>query len=238
MDTIAIIPARGDSKGIPRKNIINFCGYPLLAWTVACAQRCPQIKRVYVSTDDAEIASVTRKLGADVIERPAEFSTDTADSESALLHALDHIEANDSKRIDAIVFLQATSPLREPIEIERALKKFEAEALDSLFSAAELEDMLLWCEKTGELSSWNYDYAKRKRRQDASAEGRQFVETGSFYITKPDILRKNHNRLGGRIGLWKVPFWKSFEIDSIEGLALCELLMKVHKLDLAVPKIK
>lgn len=236
METVAIIPARGDSKGVPKKNIIPFCGHPLLAWSIGSARRCGQITRVYVSTDCPEISAVAQKYGAVVIKRPSELSTDTATSESAVLHALDEIETTHKLGVAAVVFLQATSPLREASELDGALNRFRRENFDSLFSAAQLEDMLIWREQAGTLESWNYDYLNRKRRQDAS--GRQFVETGSFYISKPALLRKEGNRLGGRIGLWELPFWKSFEVDSVEGLALCELLMKAHKLDLATPRLE
>jgi len=236
MQTVAIIPARGDSKGIPRKNLIPFCGHPLLAWSITCARRCEQIARVYVSTDSTEISAVAQKYGAVAIKRPPELSIDTATSESALLHVLGEIENKHDTAVDAVAFLQATSPLRETSELDGALTKFHTESLDSLFSAAELEDMLIWRDQTGTLESWNYDYRNRKRRQEAM--GRQFVETGSFYITKSALLRKERNRLGGRIGLWELPFWKSFEIDSVEDLALCELLMKAYKLNLPGPKVE
>jgi len=236
MYAVAIIPARGGSKGIPKKNIIDFCGQPLLAWTIACCRRCGLINGVFVSTDDPEIAAVAKRYGAEVIVRPAELSTDTADSESALIHALGSIESRSRTPVDAVVFLQATSPLREPAELDGALAKFKAEKLDSLFSAAELEDMLIWREEAGRFQSWNYDFQNRKRRQEAGSEGRQFVETGSFYISTPRLLREKHNRLGGVIGIWPVPFWKSFEIDSQEGLRLCEQLMKTHHLHQSSPQ--
>lgn len=236
MHVVAIIPARGGSKGIPKKNLVDFCGQPLLAWTIACCRRSRLIKEVFVSTDDSEIAAVAKRYGAEVVARPAELSTDTADSESALIHALDFIESNRRERVDAVVFLQATSPLREPAELDGALAKFKAEKLDSLFSAAELEDMLIWREEAGRFHSWNYDFQNRKRRQEAGNEGRQFIETGSFYICTPRLLREKHNRLGGVIGIWPVPFWKSFEIDSQEGLRLCELLMKTYHLHQPSPQ--
>ena len=236
MHVVAIIPARGGSKGIPKKNLVDFCGQPLLAWTIACCRRSRLIKEVFVSTDDSEIAAVAKRYGAEVVVRPPELSTDTADSESALIHALDFIESNRKERVDAVVFLQATSPLREPAELDGALAKFKAEKLDSLFSAAELEDMLIWREEAGRFQSWNYDFQNRKRRQEAGNEGRQFVETGSFYISTPRLLREKHNRLGGVIGIWPVPFWKSFEIDSQEGLRLCEQLMKTYHLHQPSPQ--
>jgi N-acylneuraminate cytidylyltransferase len=236
MHVVAIIPARGGSKGIPKKNLVNFCGQPLLAWTIACCRRCQAIKGVFVSTDDSEIAAVAKRYGAEVVVRPPELSTDTADSESALIHALDFIESNKRERVDAVVFLQATSPLREPAELDGALAKFKAEKLDSLFSAAELEDMLIWREEAGRFQSWNYDFQNRKRRQDAVREGRQYVETGSFYVSTSRLLREKHNRLGGVIGIWPVPFWKSFEIDSQAGLRLCEQLMKTYHLHQSSPQ--
>jgi CMP-N,N'-diacetyllegionaminic acid synthase len=236
MHAVAIIPARGGSKGIPKKNIVDFCGHPLLAWTIACCHRCRWINGIFVTTDDSEIAAVARRYGAEVIVRPPELSTDTADSESALIHALDFIESNRKACVDAVFFLQATSPLREPAELDGAFAKFEGEKLDSLFSAAELEDMLIWRQEAGRFHSWNYDFQHRKRRQEAESEERQFVETGSFYLSTPRLLREKHNRLGGVIGIWPVPFWKSFEIDSFEGLRFCEELMKTHHLHQPSPQ--
>ena len=235
MHTIAIIPARGGSKGIPRKNIVDFCGHPLVAWTIACCRRCRSVGGIFVSTDDPEIAAASRRYGAEVIDRPAELSTDTADSESALIHALDVVEAGGRKSVEAVLFLQATSPLREPAELDGALAKFEKEKLDSLFSAAELESMNIWREEGGRFQSWNYDFHNRKRRQDARNEARQYVETGSFYITRPQLLREKRNRLGGTIGVWPVPMWKNFEIDVPEDLHICEQFMRTHHLDQSPP---
>jgi N-acylneuraminate cytidylyltransferase len=236
MNTIAIIPARGGSKGIPKKNIIDFCGHPLIAWTIACCRRSRQINGIFVSTDSPEIAAVARRYGAEVIARPAELATDTADSESALIHALDIIESGGRKPVDAVLFLQATSPLRETAVVERALAKFEKEKLDSLFSAAELESFFMWREERGRLQSWNYDFHNRKRRQDVLKEARQYVETGSFYIMRPQLLRETRNRLGGTIGVWLVPLWKNFEIDVPEDVHICEQFMKLHGLDQCPPQ--
>jgi CMP-N,N'-diacetyllegionaminic acid synthase len=238
MHTIAIIPARGGSKGIPGKNIIDFCGHPLVAWTIACCRRCRTVNGIFVSTDDSEIAAVARRYGAEVVARPAELSTDTADSESALIHALDTAESSGRGPADAVLFLQATSPLREPAELDGALAKFAGEKLDSLLSVSDLKDKFIWHEVDGRLQSWNYDFHNRQRRQDLPGRARQYVETGSFYITKPKLLRETRNRLGGLIGVWPVPFWKSFEIDSVEDLRLCEQLMRSHHLDQRPPTVE
>lgn len=237
MSTVAIIPARGGSKGIPRKNIISFCGHPLIAWTIATARKCNAIDEVYVSTDAEDIATVSRQYGAKVMPRPNEIAGDRATSESALIHVADEIERASGTAPAQVVFLQATSPLRESKELDGALAKFTDEKLDSLFSASMPEDMLFWQKTASGYRSVNYDFASRQRRQDMNEEDVFMVETGSFYITRLSLLRGTLNRLGGRIGTWPVEFWKSFEIDSAEGLELCTLLMKQNGLDHHPPEI-
>jgi N-acylneuraminate cytidylyltransferase len=237
MTTIAIIPARGGSKGIPGKNIMNFCGHPLLAWSIAAVRGAEGIDRVYVSTDSDDIAAVALRYGADVVRRPEEISGDRASSEAALTHVCREVE-KEGVHPDRVVFLQATSPLRESHELTEALIKFDAEKLDSLFAASVPEDFLMWRETADGLQSLNYDYRSRKRRQDSEGEGRVLIETGSFYITKTDLLIATQNRVGGKIGIYEVPLWKSWEIDSMEGFRLCESTMRLHGLDQKQPMIK
>lgn len=223
----AVIPARGGSKGIPRKNIIDFCGKPLLAWSIEQARAAKGVSSVWVSSDSDEILEVAGRYGALPIRRPEAIAGDTATSESAWLHALDVIESQ-GEPVDIMLAMQATSPLRESSDIERALTDFQQQDCDSLFSCAELEDFFIW-EKNeqGSFRSLNYDYLNRKRRQDV---GQQYVENGSFYLFKPKILRSLNNRLGGKIGISMMEFWKTFEIDSIEDLEFCEMLMNKYLL--------
>lgn len=236
VNAVAIIPARGGSKGIPRKNLVDFCGHPLLAWSVAAARRCQRIERVYVSTDCEEIADTASRYGAEAIHRPEKISGDAATSESALLHACEMIASASGSLPDAVVMLQATSPLRETSELEGALKKYADGAYDAMFSAAPAEDFLIWRGLGEKMQSVNYDWRNRVRRQDADASDELWIETGSFYITRTELLRETGNRLGGRVGTWTVPMWKSFEIDSIEGLELCEILARYHSLDTRPPE--
>lgn len=236
MKTVAIIPARGGSKAIPKKNIMNFCGHPLVAWTISAARGCPLIEGTFVSTDDREIGAVAVRYGAEVIWRPAEISGDRASSESALIHACRELEKRTGLP-ERIVFLQATSPVRESEELTGALTYFEKEGLDSLFSASVPEDLLVWWQENGALRSLNYDYRQRKRRQDVEHGGRLLIETGSFYITRTAVLLETGNRLGGKIGIWEVPVWKSWEIDSWDGYHLCEAMMKIHGLDKKPPEV-
>lgn len=230
MRIIAIIPARGGSKGIPKKNIIDFCGKPLLAWSIENARSSSMVNEVYVSTNDAEIAGVAEKYGAKVIKRPDEISGDTAKSEDALKHVIIEVQKNNPTKIDYAVFLQATSPLREAGDIDNAINKIISENADSLFSGADLKDFCIWKNNNDILESVNYDYKNRGRRQDF---GEQYVENGSIYVFKPEILFKNNNRLGGKIVISKMEFWKSFEIDEPEDIEFCKNIFQIKLL----PKI-
>ncbi len=218
---VAIIPARAGSKGIVNKNIINFCGKPLIAWSIEQAQEAKCVREVYVSTDGEQIAAVAEKAGAKIIWRPKEIANDFASSEMALIHALDSIE--NEMQVSTVIFLQATSPIRKIDDIDRAMAVFENENCDSLFSMSVLEDYCLWKKSNGQLDSWSYDYKKRGRRQERE---RIYLENGSIYIFKPEVLRVNNNRLGGKIGMYAMPFSQSYEIDNIEDISRCEYFMK------------
>lgn len=223
MTTLAIIPARGGSKGILGKNLLPFCGKPLLAWSIEQALRSKYIKSVYVSSDDDEILKVAESYGAIGIKRPKELATDTSTSEEALLHALNYIEAGSDQRIDVVVFLQATSPVRKTEDIDNAIEKFLSEGADSLFSAAVLEDFCIWGFRDNRLESITFNHRNRGLRQDREPS---YLENGSIYIFKPEILRKYNNRLGGKIVMYSMEYWKSFEIDKIEDIEICEYFMK------------
>ncbi len=226
---VAIIPARGGSKGIPKKNIVPFRGKPLLAWSILHARRAKLVDGVFVSTDNEEIAKVALRYGAKVIKRPAEISGDTATSESALEHAVTSIREHEGLEIAYVVFLQATSPVREPIDIDNAIRKIKTERADSLFSGAELRDFGIWARKNGKLTSVNYDYRTPLRRQEVPE---QYVANGSIYVFKPKTLFRFHNRLGGKIALSEMELWKSFEIDELEDLEFCETICKVKGINI------
>ncbi len=222
---VSIIPARGGSKGIPKKNIIDFCGKPLISWSILQSRSCKLIDEVYVSSDDDEIIDISCKYGAKAIRRPGELATDFSTSEEALLHAISVIE--EKKEIDLVIFLQATSPLRGKKDIEKAITDFQTQRVDSSFSAAKLEDFFIWKKINSGFMSMNYDYQNRARRQDVEI---QYVENGSIYIFKPSILKEYNNRLGGRIGVYEMEFWKTWEIDTIEDKEICEWFFKKNNL--------
>ena len=229
----AVIPARGGSKGLPGKNIVDFCGRPLVAWSISCARESTAIERVWVTTDDPCIAEVAHSYGAGVINRPAEISGDAATSESALIHAVGVINSAGEPPTH-LMFLQATSPLREPAELDGAARTLSKQQLDSLFSAAPAGDFCLWKRTGNALESMSFDYRARGRRQDNEDES-IWIETGSFYLTEIRGLLQSGNRLHGHIGLYEVESWKVFEIDDAAGLLLCQSLFTEKLLQTTQP---
>jgi CMP-N,N'-diacetyllegionaminic acid synthase len=217
MRTVAIIPARGGSKGIPGKNLVPFCGRPLLCWSIEHALLSRHVNEVYVTSDSDKILEVSAAAGAKTIKRPDELSIDTASSESALVHALGEIG-----KVDFVVFLQATSPLREPSDIDGAVDWIRETGADSLFTSALLEDFFIYERRKGKFVSVNFDYQNRPRRQDLKP---QYLENGSMYLFKPEVLSTYGNRLGGYIETYVMDMWKSHEIDSREDLELCQWYM-------------
>ena len=217
MKIICIIPARGGSKGIPKKNIINFANKSLIGHSINQALKSNLIGDVYVTSDCDEILTISKNYGAKTIKRPEHLSTDTSSSESAILHAIENIDC------DYVVFLQATSPIRTTQDIDNCITTLINGELDSVFSASILEDMLIWKTNGENLESVNYDYKNRKRRQDSE---KQFVENGSIYVFKKEGFITHNNRLFGKIGLSLMESWKMFEIDSYEDLDLCEIIFE------------
>ena len=219
---VAIVPARSGSKGIPNKNIIDFCGKPLIAWTIQQCLSSKYISDVWVSSDSQDILEIAEEYGAKTIQRPDDISGDLASSESAWIHAIKEIQRDIN--IDLVFAPQVTSPLREVKDIDSALELFQKEKYDSMFSSCIVEDLFFWeNDKGNQLRSTNYNYFNRRRRQDTKE---QIIENGSFYLFKPETIQNNNNRFGGKIGHSKMEFWKMFEIDNMEDLKMCSVLMQ------------
>ncbi len=222
MNVLCIIPARGGSKRLPRKNLRTVAGKPLLVHSVEHTLASGLVGRTVVSTDDAEIADVARRSGAEVVMRPAELANDVATSESALLHVLAHLADTESYTPDLVVFLQCTSPVRRRDEIDRAIETLLAKDADSLLSVTESQ-WFIWRREAGEFRSLNYDYRHRMRDQDHDEEYR---ENGSIYIFKPWVLARLGNRLGGKITVYPMNYWSSFQIDCPDDLTLIDWLLR------------
>jgi N-acylneuraminate cytidylyltransferase len=221
----AIILARGGSKGLPGKNILSFAGRPLFVWSILQAKQAKRISDVYVSSDCPEILSLAEAAGAWAIRRPKLLATDMSSSESGWLHALHYLQEKHGQNPQLLVALQATSPVREAGDIDQAVKTFEKEKADSLFSACSIDDITLWQEKDRKLKAITYDPINRGRRQDRKPF---LLENGSIYIFKSKLLKKTNNRLGEKNALLEMPLWKSFEIDDKDSFELCQTVF-MHK---------
>ena len=226
---VAIIPARGGSRGIPRKNLADLCGKPLIAWSILQARAARSIAGTYVSSDSDEILETAVRYGATPIRRPPELATHTASSEAAWRHALDEIEAAEGP-VRLVLGMQATSPVREASDLDAAVEQFDREGCDSMLSCVRLADHFIWQRgKDGVPAATNYDYTNRRPRQEIDT---RYLENGSFYLFTPALLRTTNNRLGGRVGLFVMPRFKSFQIDESEDLALVGAIMRGYGLDL------
>ena len=222
--TLAVIAARGGSKGIPHKNLLDLCGKPLIAWTVEQARAARGVDVVAVSSDSDNILAAAEAAGAVGVRRPDNISGDLASSESAWLHALDATEAR-MGRFERVVALQATSPIREPGDIESALATFDHDHLDSLLSVCEVEDYFNWRIGASGPEPINYDYRNRRMRQQIE---KRYLENGSFYVLIPTLLREQNNRLGGKIGFHVMERHKMFQIDRPEDVKLCAAIMRSY----------
>jgi N-acylneuraminate cytidylyltransferase len=156
-----------------------------------------------------------------VVDRPVELAGAEVSSESALLHALDALSAGDP---DLVVFLQATSPVRAPSDIDDAIALLLEERADSLFSA-HAEKAHTWTREGGELRSVSYDWRHRRREQDMAP---QLRENGSIYVLRPEILRRTGNRLGGKVVVYEMDWWSSFQLDEPEHAQLLDWILSTR----------
>lgn len=229
VQTIAIIPARGGSKGVPGKNVARVGGIPLVARAVRAALASGAIDLVVVSTDDVAIAEAARAAGARVVDRPADISGDQASSESALLHALDALAAEGiTPRVTA--FLQATSPFIPAAALGEAVAIVRGGRADSVFSARESYEFVWRRDAAGAASALGHDAAHRPRRQDRDPH---YVETGAFYVFTTDGFRVARHRFFGRTEIVEVPEETAIEIDDPAQLRTAQTL--AHLLEPAEP---
>ncbi|QAY73270.1 acylneuraminate cytidylyltransferase [Agromyces protaetiae] len=225
---VAIIPARGGSKGLPGKNVMRIGGVPLVGRAVAAAKAAATVGAVVVTTDDDEIARVARAAGAHVVERPAELAGDEASSESALLHALDALRAEGAPEASVVLFIQATSPFIDPSDLDRAVAQVATGAADSVFSAVP-SHAFLWRATAGSdehgfgasAAGVNHDASTRPRRQDRVPE---FRETGAFYAMRTAGFRTAGHRFFGRVAMQPVPELHGIEIDTAADLVVAQAL--------------
>jgi CMP-N,N'-diacetyllegionaminic acid synthase len=218
-EVLGLIPARGGSKGVPRKNILPLAGKPLIVWTIEAALQAETITRVTVSTDDGEIAAVAEAAGAEVIMRPPELATDFTPTEPVMQHVLAEL-ARASYQPEAIALLQCTSPLRGPDIIDAAVRKLFSTGCDAVMTVTPIQHWYLAGRVEGEdLFVPEYDYRARPRSQDMPAKYR---ENGALYVTRRTAFEKYGNRLGGQVRVVIMDPVRSLDIDTWEDFRLAE----------------
>lgn len=223
MLNVALIPVRGGSKSIPRKNIKEMNGKPLVYWTIKAAVECKYIDIVYVATDDEEINNVVNGFNFDkvkVIKRSAETATDTAPTELVM------IEFASNYTFDNIVLIQATSPLLETHDLNLGFEKLNIPGVDSVLSVVE-QKRFIWKEDTnGYVKPINYEVSKRPRRQDF--EDSMLVENGAFYITRRECLLRTNCRVSGNIVSVKMAPKTYWEIDEPSDFGIVSAFMQLN----------
>jgi N-acylneuraminate cytidylyltransferase len=220
---LAIIPARGGSKGIPGKNLRPLVGQPLVAHTIEQAHQAHQVGRVIVSTDDPRIAAVSEQYGAEVIWRPAEISGDTASSESALLHALDFLKQSEGYVPELLVFLQCTSPLTLAEDIDGTIRALLNESADSALTVTPFHYFLWRHNENGDAVGINHDKRVRLLRQQREPE---FIETGAVYVMRVEGFQKAKHRFFGKTAMYVMPPERRLEIDEPVDLQIAEVMMR------------
>ena len=221
--TIAFIPVRCGSKGIPMKNIKSFCDRPLVYWTCKAAQESIHIDQVVIATDCDEIADVVNKFGfskVKIYNRLSSNAQDTSSTESVMLEYLSKSPLADKT---TFILIQATSPFTTSTHLDEAIELFGKEKFDSLLSVVENHNFF-WG-KEGQ--SLNYDFKNRPRRQDFEL---QFQENGAFYINTKGNIMDSRNRLTGKIGLYTMPKYSALELDDEVDWLIGENIMKsIHR---------
>lgn len=214
MKIVAIIPARGGSKSIPRKNIKTLSGKPLISYPIEAAKKCDKLNKIIVSTDDKEIASIARKYGAEIIDRPKNLADDKTPTMPVLIHAVKELEKQNFKP-DVIILLYATSPLISFMKIKEAIEKLESGA-DSVISV---------CKDSSKI--WGYKNSKpvpllvtRENRQSVI----QYRENGALYAVKYNILMKG-SFIGNSLELLEMNEEESIDINTDFDFKLAEFLL-------------
>lgn len=222
---LAIIPARGGSKRLPRKNILDLCGKPLISYSIEAGLKSKYISKVVVTSDDKEILEISRELGVTIIDRPLELANDTATTFDAIEHTIKNIE-----HYDYIILLQPTSPLRNENHIDEAIELLEIKNANAVVSVCEMEHSPLWSNTLPEDSNMNNflrEEVLNKRSQDLE---KYYRLNGAIYICKTDELLRNKSLfLKDNIFAYKMDKKYSIDIDDKLDFLIAQNLMNLRE---------
>ena len=208
-----LIPARGGSKRIPQKNIVDLCGKPLISYAIESSLEITE--EVYVSTDSPDIEKVAKQYGARVIRRPLSISTDSCPASYVVNHFLETIPD-----VGDFIYIQPTSPLVTSADVERGVSQYKSGGYDTVMAVYE-ERQFRWA-KDGNPD--NFERHNKPLSQDLNS---WYVECGAFYVTTKDNFIKNQSLVGGSVGFLVLPKLRAVDIDNFEDLKLVESIIKV-----------
>ena len=218
---LAIIPARGGSKRLPRKNILNLCGKPLISWSIEAGLKSKYIDKVVVSSDDTEILNISNELKVQVIKRPDELASDTSTSFDAVKHAIDNLES-----YEYILLLQPTSPLRNENHIDKAIEFLEEKNADAVVSVCEMNHNLLWSNTLDDslsMEGFISDNLLSNRSKDLK---KRYRLNGAIYLCKTDkLLKEKSFFLKKNIFAYVMNSNNSIDIDRKEDFELASLYL-------------
>ncbi len=218
MNILAVIPARGGSKGIPRKNVRLLNGKPLIWYSINNAKSCKFISDVVVTSDDEEILELANNYGTQIIKRCSELSEDAVTLDPVIYDAVNKAEQRNNIKYDIVITLQATSPLLTVETLNKAISYFIETKIDTCISVLN-KPHLSWGEKDGSIIP---NYTERLNRQLLPPN---YLETGAFLITKREFVKES-SRIGQKISVFNVPESESIDIDSKDDWILCENILK------------
>ena len=219
MRIIAVVPARGGSKGIPKKNIRLMNGKPLISYAISTAKRSRYITNVVVSTDSSEIADVARLYGADIVERGEELSSDLVTLDPVIYHAKCRMEKKSGAKFDIVITMQPTSPLLCVETLDSAIEQFIRSGVDTMISVVNHPHLSWGRDDAGAIVP---QYKERKNRQELPP---QYMETGAFVIAKDSVVTEN-TRIGKSVSVFEVDEKESIDIDNANDWILTESLMR------------
>ena len=221
---LGVIPARGGSKGVPRKNVRNVGGKPLIAWSIEAARGASALSRCVVSTDDDEIASVAREYGAEVLPRPADFAGDRTPMIEVIRHALDALDRDTGTAFTHVMIIQPTAPMRTASDIDLAARKAMDVNADSVVSVYRVDDAhpsRMYHLRDDVLESF-YDEPTGSLRQDLRDV---YHRNGAIYLCTRQFMEEQGKLFGGRMVPYVMPKSRSANIDDMTDLKIADFLL-------------
>ena len=219
---LAVIPARGGSKGIPRKNVRLMNGKPLIYYAIHNAKNCSSIDDVVVSSDDEEILKIASSYGVENMTRDSELAKDAVTLDPVIYDAVCTMEKKKGIQYDVVITLQVTSPLLSSDTLDKALESFLASSDDTYISVVN-KPHLSWTKKDG---CYVPNYEKRLNRQQLPPN---YLETGAFLITRRECMEVN-SRIGKKVSVYEMPEREAVDIDAASDWVLCEYELKKKRI--------